>query len=864
MTMWLYRALLHLYPRSFRAEYGEEMAAIFARSRRETPASGRAGLWLSAIGEILANATAVHWDLLRQDLRYSVRTLSRARGFALTAILIVGAGIGANVAAFSLTDFILLRPLPFPAADRLVTLWERTPGYPRMELSPANYRDWKPAATSFERLGVHTTVSANLVGSGEPQRLDGAAVTADVLPALGVRPALGRIFADGEDAVGAPPTVILSDRLWRAAFAADSAIVGRTILLDDIPREVIGVMGPEFGFPSRRVQFWVPLTFPPNTFVDRSNTYLRGLGRLRPGVTLAAARAEMGVIAARSRTQYPKENENVAATVNPLHEEVTQQSRVMVLALSAAAFCLLLIVCANLANLLLARALGRRQELAVRAALGAGRERLVRQLATESLVLGLFGGAVGIGLAWSTVPLLWRLVPVSLPTAQAPGVDLRVLAFAAALTVLTAVVFGLAPMARPARRGVGDIEDLRDGARSTGGRKERLRGALVVAEVMASIVLLVVTGLLVRALWNIQRTDPGFRADGVLTVRTTLPVPKYAVTARRFAFYTRVLEEIQALPGVARAAYISFLPMVMRGGLWQVTVEGVAKGRYDEQTVSMRFVTPGFFETMRIPLRRGRDIGEQDTMDTDGAAVVSESFARRYWPGQDPVGRRFNVALADRVVVGVVGDIRVRGLEGDSEPQVYLAYRQVMDNWFPFYMPKDLVVRATLPLDQLAPAVRRIIRAADPQQPLSDMRPMTEIVEAETTSRALQARVLAGFALVAFLLAAVGIHGVLSFAVSQRSTEIGVRMALGAQRRDILVMVMKQGLVLAALGLVPGLALAYAAGRTLESMLIGVTPADLPTFAAAVGLTAAMALIGTLLPTLRAVRIDPVRAIRNH
>jgi putative ABC transport system permease protein len=651
---------------------------------------------------------------------------------------------------------------------------------------------------------------------------------------------------------------VLSDRLWRNAFGADPSIVGRTIVLDDLAREVVGVMPPDFGYPSRRVQFWIPLVMTPPMFIDRTNTFLRGIGRLRDGVTLDEARAELGVITARSRAQFPKENEQVSAAVNLLQADATsRQSRLMLLALGAAAVCVLLIVCANLANLMLARALGRRHELAVRTALGAGRDRLVRQLATESLVLAVIGGTGGVLLARMMVPLLWQMVPASLPTAAAPGIDLRVLAFAAGLTIAVAVSFGLAPMFRAGD----DIADLRDGARTTGGRRERLRGALVAAEIMASIVLLVVTGLLVRALWNIQQTNPGFRADNVLTVRTTLPLPKYAVTARRFAFYDRVLGGIQALPGVERAAYISFLPMVMRGGLWQVTIDGAATGRFDEQTVSVRFVTPGFFQTMGIPLR-GRDISDSDVMTSEPVAVVSESFARRYWPNQDSIGRRFNVTLSDRTVVGVAGDIRVRGLESESEPQVYLAYRQVEDNWFPYYIPKDLVVRATTPLEQLVPAVRQIINAADPQQPLSDVRPMTAIVEGETASRSLQARVLAGFALVAFLLAAIGIHGVLSFAVSQRTAEIGVRIALGAQRRDVLGMVMKQGLALAAAGLLPGLALAYAAARSLQSMLIGVTPGDTLTFASAIALTVVMTLIGTLLPTVRAVRIDPLRAIR--
>jgi predicted permease len=856
----LYRALLHLYPASFRAEYGEEMIAIVRARLRDAGAAARSAVLLGAIWEIAGTATAVHCDILRQDLRYTARTLARARGFTLTAILIVGVGIGANVAAFSLTDFVLLRPLPFPDAARLVTVTERTPGYARMEMSPANFRDWRPAARSFQSFGVHTTISANLVGSGEPQRLDGAAITVEGLQALGVHPALGRAFIDGEDAVGAPAVVLLSDRLWRVAFAADPSVVGRKIVLDDVPREVIGVMAADFGFPSRRADFWIPLSFAPNTYVDRNNTYLRGIARLRPGVTVAAARAELDVIAARSRAQYPKENENVGTTVTPLHEDAVRQSGVMVVALSAAALCVLLIVCANLANLLLARALGRRQELAVRTALGAGRERLARQLSTESLVLGVLGGVVGVALARLMVPLFWQLVPAALPTAASPGIDARVLAFALLLTALTAVAFGLAPMLRGRD---GEVSDLREGARSIGGRRERLRGVLVAAEVTASIVLLVVTGLLVRALWNVQHTDPGFRADGVLTVRTTLALPKYGDTARRFAFYDRVLQPIRAIPGVEHASYISGLPMVVRGGIWQVTVAGAAAGRYDEQTVSIRFVTPQFFQAMRIPLRAGRDIADTDTMDTQAVAVVSESFARRYWPGQDPMGRGFNVALADRVVVGVVGDIRVRGLEGPSEPQVYLPYRQVRDNWFPTYVPKDLVVAATVPLEQLVSAVRRIIHEADPQQPISDVRPMTDIVEGETASRGLQVRVLAGFAAVAFLLAAIGIHGVLSFAVSQRTPEIGVRIALGATRGDILAMVMRQGCALVAAGVIPGLALAYAAARAIDSVLIGVTPGDIRTFAAAVSLTALMAVAGTLAPTLRAMRIDPLRAIRG-
>jgi putative ABC transport system permease protein len=859
--MRFYLALLHLYPASFRAEYGGEMAAIFRQRLRDAgdPVS-TAALWVGAVLEVFMNAAVVHCDILKQDLRYTARTLNRSRGFALTAIVIVALGVGANTAAFSLTDFVLLRPLPFADPDRLVTIWQRSPGYSRMELSPANIRDWKQAARSFERVGIHRQMGATLVGSGEPERIVGSSVSADLFPTLGVQAAIGRLFADGEDREQASPTVVLSDALWRTAFGGDPTVLGRKVVLDDKAYAVIGVMPPSFSFPRRDVELWVPLVFAPDDYQDRNNNEIYAIARLTPGATIDSARAEMDVLAAQSRKQFPKENEHTGATVNGLHDELSVQSRVMVLALSGAALCVLLIVCANLANLLLARALGRRQELAVRTAMGAGRERLIRQLATESAVLAALGGALGVLMAVLLVPMLWQLVPSALPTSAAPGIDLRVLAFAAALTLITALAFGLAPMLRTGTDT--GLHGLREGSRAIGGRKEALRGALVVAEVITSVVLLIATGLLVRALWNIQGRDPGFRAEGVLTLRTEVTPAKYAVTERRAEFYNRVLGQIRALPGVAHAAYISGLPMVWGGGIWPVGIDGVELERRADNTASMRFVTPGFFATLHVPVRTGRDVSDSDTMRTQFVAVVSESFVKRYWPGQDAIGRTFNFATKDRTIVGIVNDIRVRGLERDSEPQVYLPYRQVDDGWFWGYTPKELVIEATTPLGQLVPAVRSIIRSVDPQQPITHVRPMTDIVDLQTASRAVQVRVLAGFALVAFLLAAVGIHGVLSFAVSQRTPEIGVRIALGAQRGDILAMVMTHGVRLVAIGLVPGLLLAYVAGRSLQTLLIGVTPADVPTFATVTALTVVMALAGTLLPTLRALRVDPIKAIR--
>jgi predicted permease len=860
VSVWAYRVLLRAYPASFRAEYGEEMAAVFRDRLHDAGGPfGRLLLWPGAVGETIMTALAIHWDILRQDLRYTVRALSRARGFALTAIAIVALGVGANTAAFSLTDFVLFRPLPFRDPERLVMIWQQSPGYTRMELSPPNIRDWKAAAASFASLGTYKNYAASMLGVGEPQRIIGAMVSGDLFPTLGVTPALGRAVIAGDGKGTAESAVILSDRLWRAAFGADPGVLGRKVILDERAYDVVGVMPRGFSFPSRETEVWVPIEFGPEDYESRTNNEVYAVGRLHPGVTVASARAEMQVLAAQSAVRYPEDNANTTATVTSLRDDLSRQSRAMVLALSGAAFCVLLIVCGNLANLLLARALGRRQELAVRAAMGAGRERLIRQLATESVVLAAIGAALGVLLAAALVPLLWQLVPSQLPTDAIPGIDVRVLVFAAVLTLLTTVAFGLAPVLRLGAHA--DASGLREGARATGGGRERLRGALVIGEVVASVVLLVCTGLLVRALWTIQGRDPGFRTEGVLTLRTEIP-DKYVVTARRADMYNQMLGKIRALPGVTGAAYISGLPMVWGGGIWPVGINGAERERRSTNSASLRFTTPGFLQAMRIPLVRGRDVSDNDTQTSQDVAVVSESLIRRYWPGQDGLGKTFEFAGRTRTVVGVTADVRVRGLERDSEPQVYLPARQQPDGGLWGYTPRHLVIHTTGDVAQLGPAVRDMVRSVDRDLPISDMRPMSEIVELQTASRTVQIRVLAGFTLIAFLLAAIGIHGVLSFSVTQRTPEIGVRIALGAQRADILRMVMRRGMALVAVGLLPGLLIAYLAGRSLQALLVGVTPADPATYAAAVAVTATMAFAGTLLPALRALRIDPLRAIR--
>ena len=856
----MYRWLLRLYPASFRNEYGREMATVFARERRDTrTALGMAALWLRVIADTCVNAARIHWDILRQDLRYTLRTLRRTPAFALTAVTVVALGIGATTAAYSLADFVLIRPLPFPEADRLVRFSEERPGLPRMELAPANYRDLKQMATSFEALGAYRGLSVNLVGARQPLRLQGAAMTADVLAALAVRPMMGRPFTAADDVDGAPATALVSYALWQQEFGGDASIVGRPVRLDGEVYTVIGVMPRDFNFPSRGAQLWTAMRFVPADFVDRNNNYLQGIARLRRDVSVDAARTEMSVLAGRLQQQYPKENEQTGVSVIRLRDGVSQQSRTLLVALFGAAVCVLLIACANLTNLLLARAIGRRREMAVRIALGAGRERVLRQLLTESLVVTGTGGVLGLALAAATLPILSRLVPTALPIAETPSMDVRVVGFAMALTMVTGVAFGIVPLLQRDRAS----EGLREGARSGGSGREGMRGALVVAEITASVVLLVMCGLLLRALWTIQAIDPGFRLEHTLTARTSLPMPKYETIGARTSFYDGVLSEVRALPGVSSAAYISFLPLGdMRGGIFPVGISGHVESRRGDNVAFLRYVTPGFFQTLGIPILQGRDVRDADHLDGPPVAIVSASFVTQFLPGQEALGRRFNFAAANREIVGVVADVKMRGLTRVSEPQVYIPHRQLPDRTYEWFAPKDLAVRATGDPLALVSAVRAIVQRADAEVPLSDIQTLEQLVDGDLESRVTQLRVLGAFAGVALVLGGIGIHGLVAFAVSARVREIGIRMALGARRADVVAMIAKRSLSLSAVGVGAGIVLAYISGRWLQSLLVGVSPADGMTFAVAAALAAATAIAGSLRPALRAARVDSVTAIR--
>ena len=814
----------------------------------------------------------LHVDILRQDLRHAIRALRRTPGFTLTAVFVTALGVGATTAAFTLADYVLVRPLPFPHPDRLVTIRE---GLVRRaaaskgiqatnDATPANFLAWQEMSTSFEVMGAYRSVSLNLLGSGEPERLDGVSISYDAMEMVGMRPALGRPLTMADDTYGAPCTVLISDALWRRRFGGEASILDSTVVLENESCVVRGVMPRGFEFPNRTTVFWRPIRFAPDAASTRSDRAHRVLARLKPGVSRQQAAADLATVSATLARMYPVENGEIVAVMMELRDDVGVESRMLLIALAAASACVLLIACTNLASLLVARASARGRELTVRMAVGAGRLRLIRQLLTESILLAIVGGGLGLAVAIAAVPMAVKLVPTALPIPEVPDVDLRMLFTAALVTLGTGIGFGVLPAFRAAREAT--ATGLREGGRTGSSRRtQRLRGGLVIAQVGLSVVLLACTGLLIRALIRVQSTPPGFNAEGVLTMRTLLPFSKYGMQAPRAEFHRRVIEGVAALPGVVGAAYTSYLPMTFRGGVWPVVVAGRPESSGDIDNASARYITPDYFRVMEIPLKAGRRFEESDSLEAQPVAIVSERFVQAYLDGNEPIGRTFQFGPAgEKTIVGVVGEVRVRGLERRSEPQAYLPYQQQRDNSTLSYIPKDLVVRLgnAEQMGAVTAAIRRIIASADSNQPISDIQPLTAIVGGETTARAVQVRVLAAFAVLAGLLAAVGLHGLLAFVVSSRSREFGVRLALGAEPRSILTSVARRGLVLGITGATAGIVVAYMAGRWMESLLVGVHPADAATVATAIGVSLAMTVVGSLLPAIRAARTNPIVAMR--
>jgi predicted permease len=808
---------------------------------------------------------ATHASILRQDLRFAMRTMNRSRVLVTTMILVTALGVGANTATFSVADYVLLRPFPFPDPNALVRLCEgprEGGGWGCMnELSPANFRDVARSTTAVRGWGAYTGAEGNLVGGGEPLRVAAEAVTPQVLPLLGVRPIMGRWFdttAAGERDENA---IVLSYGLWQTQFGRSTDVIGKTMRFDDIPRVVIGVMPQGFHFPNGAVQLWTPLVLREADYEDRNNTYIHGIGRLVPGATFAQARAEIALVFARLAREHPETNAETGFSFFSLRDEMLPRYRLMLLLLCGASLSLLLLTGANLANLLLARASARERELAVRAALGAGSNRLIRQMLTESLVLTAIGGLTGIVVAMLAVPFLVHLVPTSLPIAEPPRLDMHALAIAAVFTAITGIGFGLIPaIAAGSRTG---FRALREGSRGGGGRRQRLRTALVSIEVAVSVLLLVSAAFLTRAAWRVERVAPGFSTDGVLTMRTALSSSRSSDSLRRTAFYDRVLAGVQSLPGVEAAAYTSGLPMVLTGGIAGVDIPGETPSRNRRSNgVGLRYITPQFFDVMKIPLLKGRVVNDGDRLGRPLVAVVSASFSERQLRGENPVNKVIRVRDRDYTIVGVVGDVKTRGLERTSEPQLYLSAAQGVADLGILYIPKDLVIRAGERSSALIPLVRDVIRRVDPEQPVSNVRLLRDVVEGQTTDRRAQLHILSALASLALLLTAIGIYGLLAFMVSQRSREIGVRLALGAEPNRVAWMVVSDAARIALIGGVPGVLAAYAAARTMNALLFGIAPSDPVTLAGGLVIVIAATIAGSIGPALSAVRVSPLLAMQ--
>ncbi|HEX6183709.1 MAG TPA: ABC transporter permease [Pyrinomonadaceae bacterium] len=810
---------------------------------------------------------------LLQDFRYGARVLALRPWFTAVAVVTLALGIGANTAVFSLVSAVFVRPLKYREAERLVMVWESAPaaGFARDDVAPANYADWKAQNRVFEDVAAVRQTTFDLTGGGgEPEKLFGYGVGANFFPVLGVEPALGRAFHADEDRPGAPRTVVLSHGLWQRRFGADPSVVGSDVLLDGEKYTVVGVMPKGFQFESPGVDVWTPMALTPEQWADRDGHYLSVVARLKPGVTVAQAGADMKAIMARIAEAYPAAAAGVSAEVVPVREYLAGGSRASLMLLLAAVAMVLLIACANVAGVLLSRAAARRKEIAVRAALGASRWRIVRQLLAESVLLGGAGGALGLLLAMWAFAFLGQLVPAGMREMAEPRLDLSVLCFTLGVSLVAGVAFGLAPALQASRI------DLNDALKQAGGRGgagagRRLRGAFVVSQVALSLVLLVGAGLLFRTLHRLRDQYAELRPESVLTAMTLLAGNRYGEPARRADFYDRVLERVRALPGVEAAAYTTAVPLTRKGGSNGLSLEGRDNGPGATWNANHRQVSPGFFRAMGLALREGRDFDERDDAGSTAVAAVNETMARSYWPGESALGKRFKTGAPDSkepwlTIVGVVADVRQMGADVPVKAEMYVPIRQAAPFWksapYSFFTPRDIVIRASVPPASLAPAVRAAVGEIDPNQPVAGVRTMDEVLGRETAQRRVGLTLLAAFAGLALLLSALGIYGVLAFFVVQHTPEIGVRVALGARPSDVLRLVVGRGMKLALAGVGVGLVGALALTRLMKSLLFGVSAADPLTFVGVALLLAAVALLACLVPARRATKVDPMVALR--
>jgi predicted permease len=802
-------------------------------------------------------------DALRQDLTYATRRLWQSPGFTLVAVLTLALGIGATSAIFSVVNAVLLRPLPHPEADRLIQLAAFWKGKPVVYLSPQNFLDIEAQAKSFERLAAMDQGGVTLTGRGSAARLESAEVSAAFFEVMRARPLLGRGFVAGENEPGRSKVVVLGHRLWLERFGGDPGVVGRTLQIDREPRTVVGIAPAGFSHP-QGVEIWLPIGYDEQFRTkSRGAWYLTVVGRLAPGVTLEGAREEVRTIAARLAKAYPDANEGVGGTVISLHEATVGDTRWSLLVLLGAVGLVLLVACVNVANLLLARVSGRESELAVRAALGAGRGRIVSQLFTESVLLALVGGALGVLLAGVLVEGLLSLQPKDVPRLEEVRVDRLVLGFAAALSLLTSVLFGALPAIQMSRRAT--AQALRQGSRAIlAGPRPGLRAGLVVGQIALAMVLLAGSGLLVRSFALLRKVDPGFDARSALSFRVSLPESAYADDARLFAFHAGLEERLRALPGVRAVGAVSGLPLTGNQFIISFTVDGRPEPPPAQQpSMDVAIATPGYFRAMGIEILRGRGFTSADDERAPQVVVLSEAAVRRHFPDEDPIGKRIRLGLgrgrgrkAGGEVVGVVRDVKRRGLAKASPPEIYVPYAQ-----FPL-QSMAVVLRTDVPPRSLANAAERVVHELDAELPVVRIATLEEIVARSISEPRFYTLLLAAFAASALLLAALGLFGVMSYAVSQRTRELAVRLALGARQPALLRMVLREALALGLAGAALGLAGALLVSRSLSTLLYSVSPSDPVTLSLVALLLVATTLVAGYLPARRATRIDPVVALR--
>jgi putative ABC transport system permease protein len=803
-------------------------------------------------------------DAFLNDIRYAIRNLLKRPAFTIIATVTLALGIGANTAIFSSVYSLLLKPLPFPEIDRVVTIWDKAPsrGYTHNEVAMANYLDWRAQSHSFDQLALYRWWNVNLTGSEQPERIQGFLVTANFIDVTGIKPILGRTFTEEENRPGKGDVAIIANSLWQRHFGGDPDIIGKTITVNRLSLTIVGVMPNSLSYPIPG-EIYAPLTITPELANSRQSHDSYVIGRLKPDVSIQSAQADIANITARLEQQYPETNTGLGATVFPIVADTVRKYDTGVWVAMAAVAFVLLIACANVANLMLARASGRQREIALRAALGATRWRIVRQLLTESVIVALLGGIVGILVAVWGLDALRAANPGDAakfaPGWNQLGINFPVLAFTIGLSVLSGLVFGLAPALQVSRPNLN--ESLKEGNRQSSGRSHGLRSSLVVFEIALSLVLLVCAGLFFRSFLTLFKTDPGFDPDHVLTMNLVLPRAKYKDEPQSAAFYTALVQRVKAIPGVESAAAVNFLPLGGSNASDDYLIEGEPvppPGRENEGRY--RVCTADYFSTMRIPILKGRAFTEQDKAGATPVVIVNETLARKHWPGQDPIGKRIRFDYPiDKApwmeIVGVSKDVR-HELTLEVTPELYLPHPQ--DSWNSMV----LVARTTVDPASLAGAIRQSVWSIDKDQPVFDVRTMEQVRSLSVGLQTFSSLMIGIFAGIALLLASIVIYGVMAFVVTQRTQEIGIRMALGARGMDVLRLVLANGMKLAVIGLSIGLVVAWGVTRFFAKLLVGVKPTDLLTFTVVSVCLLAAAFLACYVPARRATKVDPLEALR--